>query len=361
MCVIHNSIGALNQVESHLVKNNINEFNSISELINFDKEYHFNEQQIISKYTLSIQKEKVELKEDIDRLIEEISSKKFHYNEKLKHKLEDLNQKLDNLFLPEAKFITIFKDLYLNLVIWLKIWFIPIVVYFKIIISTYKQSKSLSEKNVRYGFVSNNFNEAVNQSSSIELQTLSRKRNIIKQINNSIYGAIGEQKAANILEKLSDDYILINDFTCSFQPAISNSKEKDFLKSVQIDHILISPSGVFLIETKNWSEHSMKNIDLRSPVEQIKRANFALFTILSNCKLKKHHWGERKISLRNIIVFINNKPIEEFKYVKILSLNELLKYITYFPPCFSKDEVEYIANFLLKSCDKKSNSYKLSI
>lgn len=360
MCIVYNTIGALSYIESHLVKNNLDEFNSISELINFEKDYHFNEQQIIQKHKSFIQNEKNVIEADIPKLIEEISKNKFEQNKKLKQKLDDLNQKVGNLFLPNSKLLTILKDLFLNIVIWAKIWSIPILTHFKIIISNRKQSKLLSQKNIRYEFVNTNFDLAVNQSSSNELQSLIRKRNVIREINNFIYGAIGEHKVENVLATLSDEYVLINDFTYSFKPAIFNSKENDYIKSIQIDHILISPSGVFLIETKNWNEHSIKDIDMRSPVKQVLRTNFALFKILADNKLK-HRWGERKIPIRNIITFINNKPIEEFKFVKILSLNELIKYVTYFPPCFSKEEVEYISNFLLKHCDNKNSFCKLNI
>lgn len=90
-----------------------------------------------------------------------------------------------------------------------------------------------------------------------------------------------------------------------------------------------------------------------SPVQQIKRTNFALYIMLngeiSNAKLtlNKHHWGDRKIPIRNLIVFINHKPMEEFQYVKILSLNDLLNYVNYFKPCFSTNETQMIANHLL--------------
>lgn len=361
MCRVHNIIGALNDVDSHLIKNNLDEFNSLTELIKFNKEYSFTELQIILEHRQSVQKERESLEQDIPQLIEEVSKKKFEYKEKLKQKLEKLYRKVDELFLPNSNFTTIIKDLFLNFVVWTRIWFTSFIFYFKTIISTKKNKKLLSEKNIRYEFICKNFDEAVNQSSSIELQVLSTKRNLIKEIESSIYGAIGEQKVVDMLEKLSDDYILINDFTCSFQPAIFNSKENNHIKSVQIDHILISPSGVFLIETKNWSKFSVNNRDLRSPVQQVKRTSFALFKILANCKLKKHHWGERKIPIKNVVVLINNVPIEEFQFVKILSLSELVNYVTYFSPCFSKEETEYIAEFLLKRCDKKSKSCRLAV
>jgi hypothetical protein len=40
------------------------------------------------------------------------------------------------------------------------------------------------------------------------------------------------------------------------------------------------PTGLFILETKNWSKQSIKNEDLFSPVQQVKRAAFALFVYL---------------------------------------------------------------------------------
>lgn len=361
MCVVYNTIGALSHVEYHLAKNDIDEFNSISDLINFEKNYFLNEEQIILKHRLSIQKEKNALEDDITILIDEISKNKSEQNEKLRQKLDNLNEQVDKLFLPSSNLLTTFKDLGLNIIVWTKIWSALTLTRINIIISTRKQNKLLSQKNIRYDFIKNDFENSVNESSSSELQNLSRIRNIIKELKSFIYGAIGEHKVETALLKLPDDYILINDFTCYFQPPIFNSKERDYIKSIQIDHIVVSSSGVFIVETKNWSENSIQNSDMRSPVKQVHRTNFALFKLLSNNKLKTHHWGKRKIPIRNIISFINHKPLGEFEFVKILSFNELVKYITYFPPCFSKDEVEYIADYLLKYCVTKDKSCKLSI
>lgn len=117
--------------------------------------------------------------------------------------------------------------------------------------------------------------------------------------------------------------------------------------------------GHLLIETKNWSEKSSGNLDLRSPVQQVKRTNFALFKILTEdivggrVKLKQHHWGDRKIPIRNLIVFINSKPKEEFQYVKILTVNELLSYIKYFEPMFTGEETQAIASYLLNMNSQK--------
>lgn len=182
---------------------------------------------------------------------------------------------------------------------------------------------------------------------------LTRKKNVIDQINNHIYGAIGEQKVVKELEKLPDEYILINDFTLEFYPALYHKQNNDYIKSIQIDHILISPSGIFLIETKNWSQESMGNLNLHSPVQQIKRTNYALYKVTnekvadSRLRIKTHHWGDRKIPIRNLIVLIKHKPIGEFQHVKILTLNEMLNYVTYFQPSILNEDVKAIAENLV--------------
>jgi hypothetical protein len=58
-------------------------------------------------------------------------------------------------------------------------------------------------------------------------------------------GAKGEEDVASELTRLSDDYVIFNDFS----PERSNL----FKPQRNIDHIAVGPSGIFIIETKNWS------------------------------------------------------------------------------------------------------------
>jgi hypothetical protein len=153
------------------------------------------------------------------------------------------------------------------------------------------------------------------------------------------------------LEKLSDDYILINDFSYTFERPLYHKEQKTKINTIQIDHVIVSPAGVFLIETKNWSKESVQNLSLRSPIAQIQRTSFALFILLNrtaNFKIIPHHWGERKIPIKSLIVMINNKPAAEFQYVKVLTLNELLGYIKHFKPSLTTEGVQEIADYLLK-------------
>ena len=199
-----------------------------------------------------------------------------------------------------------------------------------------------------------NKRELVSERCKKSLDDLTNTKEIVDGLYTLVAGAIGETSVVNALHQLSDDYYLINDFSIEFDPPIYNKKENDRIFSIQIDHLLVCRSGVFLLETKNWSKTSVENLDLRSPVKQILRTSFALFVLLNSesrlndIKLERHHWGAKKIPIRNIIVMIKEKPKEEFKHVKVVSLNELIGYIQYFDQTFDGEEVKGIFEYLKK-------------
>lgn len=209
-------------------------------------------------------------------------------------------------------------------------------------------------KSNRYHYLKNHFDAAVDEMVQYPLSELDRKKQTIDRLNAYIYGALGEHKVVKALAALPDDYILINDFSVTLSPALYNRKENDYIKSVQIDHILIAPSGIFLIETKNWSEKSVNDASLRSPVRQIMRNSYVLFMLLNNemstvpLFLEKHHWGNKRISIKNLIVLTNTKPKEAFQYVKVLTVDELVRYIMHFEPTYSPTETQHIAKYLLR-------------
>jgi len=82
------------------------------------------------------------------------------------------------------------------------------------------------------------------------------------------------------------------------------------------------------------------------------RSSFALFVLLNkrNWKgrfwLKRHHWGKRKVPVRNVIAMTGYKPKETFNHVAIKSHTELVSYISYFNPVFNEEEVSEISAYL---------------
>lgn len=353
MCNVYRPVGALSAIKLHLQQNNVVGFNSVNELLAFQKNYSDSRQQIISTHEIVISDEKKDLQSEIPELENVIAEKKTLAETHLTQEMETLQQQLNDF--PDSsknvirKLLNYFRKHSLKR----KIQNLENNYHLSLSHQLREPMEKLNHKKDRYEFISSYFNNAVQESARIPLGELERKNKVIEEIKSSIYGAIGEQKVVKELEKLPDDYFLINDFCLSFSPPLYNRKENDYIKSVQIDHLLITPSGIFLIETKNWSDQSLNNISLRSPVEQVKRTNFALYSIIRNempdfLSGNKHHWGERKIPIKNCIVLINNKPNEEFEYVKILTLGELVNYIRYFKPGFSSLETQKIADYFIR-------------
>lgn len=352
MCKVYNPIGCLTAIKSHLHEHDVNEYKSVNELINFQKNYSFTRQQIISNHKLLVEQERNALSDKIVQLNYSITAKKSAVEQQLLSELKKLKNQLDNLCSTNSNIIQTIINYVKKIGIALRIRNNELIFNSKIEHSLKPLTENYNKTNDRHQYIVSFFEDAVMESSLPEIQELDRKKEIIDQINSSIYGAIGEQKVVKELKKLSEEHILINDFTCRFDPPVYNQQENDYIKSVQIDHILISPSGIFLIETKNWSQDSLSNLNLYSPVQQIKRTNFVLYKILAKLTLNQHHWGDRKISIRNLIVFINHKPIEEFEHLKILTLSDLLGYVKYFKPCLAPNETQMVANYLLNFVGK---------
>lgn len=354
MCKVYNSIGCLTVIKNHLREQGINEFKSLNEVRNFQKNYSSVLQETLFNHTSLIEQEKSTLSDEIFQLKNNIELRKTEVEKQIQSEIENLKYRLGNL--PSTysnlvkEFITDLKRIVFTIKIWINEFSFDYIPKY----SVRKSMKMLAEKINRYQYIDSYFIDAVNKSALVQLLEIKIKKDIIDEINNTIYGALGEQKVVKELENLSDEFILINDFNCSFNPPIYYPTEKNYIKSVQMDHVLISSSGIFLIETKNWSEHSLNNLSMYSPVQQIKRASFALNKILNEkstksiLNLRWHHWGDRKVPIKKLIVLINQKPREEFQYVKILTLKELLSYINYFEPTLSSNETQKVAKYLLK-------------
>ncbi|NTS39951.1 NERD domain-containing protein [Flavisolibacter sp. BT320] len=353
-------------IKAHLHKYGLDEFRSVKELVDFQESFLNAKQQIIITHSLLIEKEKLSLEKEIEGLINRINKEKYEIELELQSELFALEQQLDNLS-------TINSNIFQKCNTFIKKLRIKRLIKknnnnfnFRVEKSIQHLRLTLTGKTNRYNYINSNFDEAIEESSCSQRNELERTKSVIDQISTIIHGAFGEQKVVTELKKLSDDYILINDFTFSFNPPIYYRQEDSYINSIQIDHLLIAPSGLFIIETKNWSKKSLENVNLWSPVQQIKRANFALFKLLSegatesSLFLNKHHWGDRKITIKNLIVFINQKPNEEFQHVKVLTLKEVLGYIQYFKPSFSSNDISKVANYLLE-LNRKSQEFNNSV
>lgn len=350
MAIIYGTIESLKSLKSKLLEKGVTRFNSVRDIKIFISNYKKEKESILVDIVYNLEREYLETCENLKVKIN-------NKTELINFATEKINIKINNV----DKKIELYKN-YNSSNLLVKT-FLVVYLYF------IERQKNKFEKNK---------NEIINSSvrkitevierdklfikkyktdkqNLIELRALPKikeleyTRKVIINSKNLISGAIGENLVVKEIKKLSNEYILINDFQLNFSTPIYYKKYNQRIYYIQIDHLLICKSGVFIIETKNWSKSSVNSINLRSPVEQIERTNFALYIYISeNINLNTHHWGEQQIPIRNLIVMINNKPAIDFKYVKVKLLNEMNDYIKYFDPVLTDNQLKKIKDILIK-------------
>lgn len=90
-----------------------------------------------------------------------------------------------------------------------------------------------------------------------------------------------------------------------------------------------------------------------TPIDQLKRTNFALFCYLNQKKnrgffsLFFRKRENKKVTIRSILVMVNAMTDEKDQFVKVLSVDRLIGYIKYFSMLYDEEEKEVILNNLL--------------
>ncbi|MCM2465955.1 nuclease-related domain-containing protein [Methanoculleus oceani] len=143
--------------------------------------------------------------------------------------------------------------------------------------------------------------------------------------NLSFYiGAIGEEAVITALSRLPDEYHLFNDVNLRFHPPIHWREMNDYIKSSQIDHIVVGPTGLFVVETKNWK---FSDIEKKSDklVYQVRRSSLALWYYL-----RKNYARNDVPKTRNVIVSVQGcRPGQRLDpHIDITTPNRLCEYIT---------------------------------
>lgn len=159
-------------------------------------------------------------------------------------------------------------------------------------------------------------------------------------------GWVGEKQVTKLLSsRLNDDYFLLNDLH------LRNG-------GGDIDHIVLGPSGVFVLETKNWSgeitcrgdewQRAGKRNFKSSPSLQVKRNAAKIKHVIDSSPSLKllGVWVE------GIVVFTNNRATLHLNNptVPILRLPQLASHITSqrSTAALSKQQLETIGKEILK-------------
>lgn len=347
MAKIIGTIESLKSLKKELNENGVTRFTSVKEINHFLSNYHLEKNTILQNVNEELEKRFVETSIDLEQKIQNKAIIINLQTEKLNKKILELNEFIQFIERNENKnfikkiidYVRLFKlkkelnfitNNKSNLINSSVDSLIPLIEKDEIFIQEYNTNKQNLIKN----------------KARPQIIKLDFTRRIIENSKNLIAGAIGENLVVKEIKKLSNDFVLINDFNLTFNPPIFYKKKNEKISSIQIDHLLISKAGIFIIETKNWSKSSVDSISLRSPIEQISRFSFALYIFLNeNIKLY-HHWGVKRIPTKNLIVMIKNKPLGDFKFVEIKLLRELNAYLNSCEIVFTERELSEIVHKL---------------
>ncbi|WP_224490288.1 nuclease-related domain-containing protein [Robertkochia flava] len=363
MTTVHGKIESIKQLKSQLEQRGITQFNSVGDLNNFMKSYKFeiqsSEDQATEKYERLLAK-LISEKEIIQSELNEVTRQKTL---ELLTKLHRLKNKHDVAKSKQNKSaLTGLINWYWEKILETRITNFEQNIDYRIQIATADTSKKLKRIQQKVEDFKLNMESFIDEQKELKIRKLDHIRQVIEELKPVIAGAVGENKVVHKLRTLTGNNTLINDYYKQFNPPLYNRKEVDHIYSIQADHILITNAGVFNIETKNWSKKSIENLDLRSPVQQVKRTGFALWVQLngnsrySDFYLDSHHWGRKEIPVHNIVIMVNHKPLGKFKHVHIKTLKEVNRFITIFDKVLDDHEVKQISDYLIKSNDRKSDN-----
>ncbi|MHB8106351.1 MAG: nuclease-related domain-containing protein [Candidatus Cryosericum sp.] len=149
--------------------------------------------------------------------------------------------------------------------------------------------------------------------------------------------AIAERAVIRTLSTLPDEFVLINDLHLS--AARDVTFESSYLKTAQLDHLLVGPTGVYAIETRNWSSTVAADGDEADPVLQVTRASFLCSHILKDA-------GCDQI-VRAVVACEGAPPTRSGgAHVAIMPTARLLAYVQYGPSVVSIQDTADVCRIL---------------
>jgi len=133
-------------------------------------------------------------------------------------------------------------------------------------------------------------------------------------------GAQAELSVIAQLYKLPAEYVVFNDIRLRATRYIHFTGGA--LQSAQIDHLVLSPTGIFVIETKSWSKNFVESGAYHDPFDQVQRASYLCYDTLKQ-------FG--KLHVRSIIACAGPLPQKPSDAkIKVLRVEELVGYIASF-------------------------------
>lgn len=177
----------------------------------------------------------------------------------------------------------------------------------------------------------------------IEQTVLINKINHLERIviSPDYSGAYGELQVLNELKKLDDSFYVFCDPTVHLRDYVRYRNVRN-LKSAQMDFVVVGPTGIFVLEVKNWSTDHMKHHMGISPHEQVDRAGLVLWVYL------KQHSFFYKPRITKLLVSIqhNLRYNPYYKSVLVREHHGLRKFICENSNTLTERRINKVASIL---------------
>lgn len=150
-------------------------------------------------------------------------------------------------------------------------------------------------------------------------QTIARVRSLLNSAE--LAGAEAELAVIDRLRMLPSPTVVFNDVQLEATRHIHFDGAA--LMSAQIDHVVLTPAGVFVIETKCWSDRFVQSGDFYNPFDQVNRASYLCYDLL------RERFGKTRV--RSIIACVGSLPdAPRDSYIKVVRPESMNSYISGF-------------------------------
>ncbi len=160
----------------------------------------------------------------------------------------------------------------------------------------------------------------------------------LKENEASIAGSRGEEAVIAALGTLPDSYHVFNDVCIDLGRAAYSKRRGEYVRRAQIDHVVVGHKGIYLLETKNWSEATFRS-RWGEAHDQADRAGFAFWVAMARS-------FDAKPSFTSVVVTTRPMPTVRDEYVRQVAVNDLVDFIWKRQAKIDDRKVAEIANWL---------------
>lgn len=170
-----------------------------------------------------------------------------------------------------------------------------------------------------------------------------------KKAYNLRFENIANNQVLRELYRLPVTYRIFKDICLHLRSAVRYRETEERVKFCQIDFVVIGPTGLFVIEAKEWSDKILKEYN-HIPLKEVDKAGLVFYIKIFNrfCK---------KLPIYNIAVMLQKVPKVKYEYVRHVTLRELYWFIM-FPRkkiiIIAKKKITKITRWLSKVSKRKA-------